>query len=270
MMKKLFLLVVFAQMLGCSLHAQNIEMSFNAGTNFTFVPNFNNPILIINDGLVIPGLIHPSNSRTPLLYSSSTSETKTRLGFSFDFELSLRVAEKLKMSLSAGLTQMSYDYNTTVNTAGTPVVELENLSESYGNTDLLYLSLKPLSLSSDFFNEKLNLQLGFLLHILAKSEYNNSLVLYSNPNNGEQTIAGVDKVYFESIGKMNNVLYGLGLRASYQIIKDIDVFVSGQYYFNSIYDTEKDAYENLEDCKPALLQAGITWTICKCGGRKKQ
>jgi hypothetical protein len=269
-MRNLLFLVLFMLFLAGTLQAQKIEIGINTGANFTFIPDFNNKIFLANDGMIIPGIIHPTNSITALLVSNSVSETKARSGLFFDLELDVKLNEKLKLSFSAGVLQMKYGYNTIVDFEGMPAFDLASLSQNYGNTDLVYLNLKPLSISSDLLNDKVNLQFGFLLNILLSSKYNNTVILYSDQDNGNQAFENIEKVYFESIGEMNKILYGIGLQASYTIIRNLDITISGHYYFNSIYDNNADAYQDLKDCNPIVLKTGISWTFYNFEGKKNK
>ena len=265
-MKRLLLLVLLTQLLASSLHAQKIEIKINKGINLTYIPDFYSDIFIANDGMVVPGLINISNSHT-LILTTSLYETTTRLGLFFDLELGVKLTERLKLLFSTGILQMKYSYNTIVHAENTPTIDLGSLSKDYGNTNLIYVNLQPIGISYGFLNNKINLQSGVLFNILIKSKYYNTVILYSNNNNGSQTYDNIDKVYFESIGNMNKILYGVNLRASYKIINNLDIFISGQYYFNSIYHFKKrqETYQTLHDCNPFILETGVSWTICNCG-----
>jgi len=261
LMEKLFLLVVFIQLFACSLHAQKFDVSINAGTSLTFIPDFNDYFMVANDGLCVPGLIAPANSVSPITFAPSTSQTNAKFGLFVDFDFGIKLSKKLKLSFSAGLLQMKYSYNAIIEGDSMPSVDLGSIVQDYGNTDLAYIQLKPIGVSSGFFDNKLNLKFGLLFNILVKSNYSNYVILYSEENNGSQTFDNIDKVYFSSIRKMNNILYGADLRVGYKIFRYFGLFISGQYYFNSIYNNKKSPYFTLYECRPFLLKMGVAWTF---------
>ena len=260
-MKKIITLLVFFQIFNFSLKAQKFEMKINAGTNVSFVPDFNSTVFIANDGLIVPGLITPTNSVSPLLVSSSLSETKPRLGVFGDFEFGIKLNKKLKLSFVAGILQMRYTYNTNVNTEGTPVVDLKGLTEDYGNTSSLYVHFKPLNISYAFFKNKLELQFGIPVNILISSKSYNTVIIYTYPINNPSE-KKVTRAYFEYSGEKNKILLGTNLKAAYKITGYLDIFVSGQYYLNSIYKSDESFFQFNG---PILIKTGLSWTFCNCG-----
>ena len=264
-MKKLLLLLISIQLLVSSLYAQEIDVRVYGGTNLTFIPDFYSSFIIANDGLVVPGLIDFANSRGPITFSTSLSETNARFGLFFDIELGIKITEKLRLSFSSGLSQMKYTYNSVVHTEGAPDADLGKLFQNFGNTDLLYVNLKPVGISTNFLNNKVNLQFGFLFNFLVKSELNSTVIQYSNENGGSHTFENIDKVYFDTADKMNKVLYGINLQVFIKIIRDMDLFISGQYFFNSVYYNYKYGDQYLKGCRPFILQTGISWRLYNSG-----
>ena len=266
-MKKIFFLITFVQLISFSLTAQKFEMKINTGTDWTFVPDFYSTVFIANDGLVVPGVIALANSVTVPLISNSVSETEPRMGIFGEVEFGIKLNKKLKLSFAAGLLQMRYTYNTIVNTEGTPVVALKSIDPNYGNTDFTYIQLRP-GISTFFFDNKLELQFGLPLNITVKSNYNNRVILYSEDDNGNHADNNIEKVYFESNTKKNTLLYGINLRAAYQITGPLDIFISGQYYYGSIYFKSENIYIQFDGS--FLFKTGISWTFCNCGKKQQK
>ncbi len=257
---KIFFVIIF-QVILISLPAQKIEMRVNAGTNLTFIPNFTNVILIARDGMMVPGFVTLANSRGPILTSKSLSETTPGFGFLTDLELRLKINDRIKFTFAAGLSQMRFGYDTYVEAEGTESIYLSDIDEDYGNTCLLYANLRPFSFYVGFVQNKLSLQFGPSFNILLKSQYDDVVVIYgTNEYEGEEYVVE-DRVYFESIGKMSKVLYGTHIRADIKIIRSIDLFISGQYYFNSVYGHKTTDSQTVKESKPFNLQAGISFIV---------
>jgi hypothetical protein len=232
------------------------------------MPDFNNLILIANDGLIVPGLITPANSVSPLLISESQSKTNAKVGFSLDLEFGVKLNDKWQLSFSTGLNQFRFDYETYVYSEGTQSVNLSNLSKDYGNTNLFYINIKPANISLALFNSRFKMQCGPSFNFLVKSNYNNALILYTSEQVGDIFVEKVDKIYFESIGEMKKILYGVHFRTAFTLISRLDIFISGQYYFNSIYSEKNKDYQTLTNCKPFQIQAGVSYAIWNSGKRK--
>ena len=182
-MKKIILIALFIQLIGYPLYAQKFELKVNLGTNLSFIPNFTNPIVITSGGVVIPGLISRNNSVYQPLLGIQQSETTAKLGFFIDLELSTKLSENIKLSFACGLNQMKFNYDSYVDfdTEITtwpdfnklPPVELRTLDPNYGNTNLLYINLRPLNLSLSLFKNKFTLQCGPSFNFLISNKQNN-------------------------------------------------------------------------------------------------
>ena len=254
-MVKKIILALFIQFIVIGLSAQRFEMRVNAGTNLTFVPDYGDYVLIANDGLIVPGLIKPGNSLTPIIYAETIAETKPRFGFVADLEIRMKICNNCSLSLAAGITRMNYKYDNYVVTDGTPIVRLSELDNDFGITKLLYLNLRPLNFGVDLFESKLTLQGGATFNFFLKGKSNSTVILYAEPVTGGGE-SEIEKVYFSATGTANNVLYGIHLRAEFSIIKALDIFISGQYYFNSIYNSEERKAAN-----PTTIELGISYTF---------
>ena len=268
-MKKMILFSIIFQLCGYTLFAQKYELKVNPGINFTFVPNFINRVLITHGGLIIPDLIVPGNSVDPPIIGMAQSVSTARLGFFVDLELGVKLGQRLKLSLICGLNQMKFDYDTYVDFDDAPPAYLSELDPKYGNTKLLFIDLKPLNLSLGLFKNKLSLQGGLSFNFLIHSQQNNIIVRYTTIYgiNGE-TRDIIDKLHFDSTVELNKILYGFQLRAAVKIIKPLDVFVTGQFYFNSIYediDSDYRYYVYISDTKPIQLQFGLSYTFWNFG-----
>mgnify|MGYP001069228406 FL=1 len=117
----------------------------------------------------------------------------------------------------------------------------------------------------DLFNKRLEIQCGPTFNFLLNSKYNNVLVLYASEQVEEATVEKVDKVYFESIGEMKKILYGIHFRTAFNIIRRFDIFISGQHYFNSIYSENDFGYLAVTSTKPFQIQAGVRYVIWNSG-----
>lgn len=268
-MKKAFLLSFIILLSGYPLLAQKFELKINPGVNFTFVPEFTNQVLITHGGLVVPNLIVPGNSVDPPIIGTAQSESKAKLGFFADLEIAVKLGKNFKLSLACGVNQMKFDYDTYVDFDDAPPAYLSELDPKYGDTKLLFIDFKPLNLSLGLFKNKLSLQGGFAFNFLIDSQQNNVIARYITIYglNGE-TRDLIDKFYLDSTVELNKILYGFQLRAAVKIIKSLDVFVAGQFYFNSIYediDSDYRYYVTISDTKPIQLQFGLSYTFWNFG-----
>lgn len=252
--KKIILALVI-QFIVIGLSAQKFEMRVNASANLTFVPDYADLVLIANDGLIVPGLIVPGNSLTPIIHTETIAETTAKFGFVADLEIRMKVCDNCSLSLAAGIARMNYKYDNYVAAEGTPIVRLSELDNDFGITKLLYLNVRPLNFSIDLFDNKLTLQGGATFNFFLKGESNSTVILYAEPVTGS-TESEIEKVYFSTNGKANSVLYGVHLRVEFNIIKALDLFLSSQYYFNSIYSGEEQ-----KAAKPTTIQMGMSYTF---------
>lgn len=274
-MKNLILIAIIAfQLFGNVLFAKEFDLRISSKTNLTFIPNFTNRVLIINDGVIVPGLISPVNSMTPLLVSTSYTITKAQLGFAADINFQLNIGNNSKLSFSCGFSQMKFAYDTYVNVPGMPQIKLNDISQHYGNTNLYYLNLNPLDLSLGFLKNKFVLQFGPSVNFLLRSSYHNTAVIYKKTLIGGTMVDIEDKVYFDSYTGMSKMLYGVNLRSEYNISKYISLFVESQYYFNSIFKNnapygnssygDKATYsKTLKESRPLQMSAGVNLVLRK-------
>lgn len=268
-MKKAILFSFIFLLSAYPLLAQKFELKINPGINFTFVPDFTNQVLITHGGLVIPNLVVPGNSVDPPIIGIGQSYSNAKLGFFADMEIALKLGEKFKLSLACGINQMKYNYDTYVDFDDAPPTYLSELSSDYGNTNLLFIDLKPINFSYGLFDHKLSLQAGPVFSFLVNSEQNNLVIRYSSyvGLNGQQYDV-MDKLWFDSTNDLNKVLYGCFLRTAFKIIKPLDLFVSGQFYFTSICNKTDADFPAISDTKPIQLQLGLSYTFWNFGKNK--
>ena len=276
-MRNIIFLFLIMQLSGYTLFAQKYEMRINTGANLTFIPDFTNYIFIANDGLVIPGFVSVGCSVTCPLISKSRSETMAKLGFITDFEIRKKIGDTWKLSFSGGISQMRFDYDTYVQANGTPSVLLSYIDENHGDTNLLYVNMRPLNFSLGLFHNKFTLQFGPTFNFLIKKDYSRNVILYTTEEHEGVTYNIEDKVYFESVWKMKKILFGAHLRAELGIINPLSLFIESQYYINSIHSTKKlqDYYRQLPsynqplaECKPFQVQAGLSFIFWHFGKKR--
>ena len=284
-MKKTILIALFIQLIGYPLYAQKFELNVNLGTNLSFIPNFTNPIEITSGGCPIPGLISRDNSfYTPIL-GVQKSETTAKPGFFIDLELSTKLSENMKLSFACGLNQMKFSYDSYVdfdteittwpNFYKLPPVKLRTLDPNYGNTNLLYINLRPLNLSLGLFNNTFTLQCGPSFNFLINSKQNNKVILYTAGQYDGQTTKLIDKMYFDSTDDLNKILFGLQIHAEYKINKHLEIFISGQNYFNSIFKKPnfllhelsglKTYNQDILKSKALQIQTGLSYILWNSG-----
>lgn len=247
----LYLLAAIA--LPAHAFAQKIDLKVNAGGNLSLLPNFDNQIIIVN-GFVIPGVISVNNTANPPMVTTSKSVTKAQPGFYLDVEAGKTFCHSWKISLSLGVSQIRYDYDTHISQSFYKNdFNLSDLTSKYGDTKLTYLTSRPLNVSYSF--GKLSLQTGPVVSYLVAKKISNYVVL-SNASSGE-AIGG----FFETKGDAQQFLFGAHLNARLEVAKNLEIMLGSQYYFNSLYQST-GTYQPLRDKSKALqVLLGISYNL---------
>lgn len=232
--------------------AQKNELKINASANTTILPNFQNQIFIA-DGFTIPNFINPANSKNTPQTWKTNSTTKSKVGFVVEAEAGRKLNNRWKLSLSLGLMQMNYSYDTYIpQSFYKNDFHLKDIASNYGNTKLTYLTSRPINVGVTF--NKFSIQGGAILNYLVGKKYTNTVVVYDN--NGQAAGA-----FFETKGEPKQFLFGAHLNARYEIVPHLEVMLGGQYFFNSLY--KKDGtYQPMYDKSKALqLQLGLSYNL---------
>jgi len=254
--KKTMRLLITLVISGCMLTpaaSQNLEIKVQAGANVSFVPDFRNRIYIV-DGFVVPGVISLQNAQNPPVAMESTSSTKPGAGFTVEAEIGKKLDKFWKLSLSAGLNQVKFDYDTHI--AQSFIRNDFNLSEMddrYGDTRFLYITSRPLNVTRTF--DRFSIQAGVLLDFLVSKKYSNVVVIYA-PNSGQ--VAGA---FFEEKGEPAPVLAGVHINARYAIAPKWQLMLAAQRFFTSLYKSENTYKPLHEKNKTTQLQLGISYRI---------
>ncbi|MDP2722029.1 MAG: outer membrane beta-barrel protein [Bacteroidales bacterium] len=260
-MKNFTLTFTLLLLFGLSVYAQNLELKVEAGSNLTFIPDFIDDVIIANDGLIVPGLITPANSLSPLIWAKSFSETKTKPGFYVDVVLDYKFAERWKLFASAGLSYWRYDYDTYIDTEETTTFYLSEIDPNHGNTSILYYNIKPVSFSYEFIVNRLFLHGGPSFNYLIAGDFSKTVLISHTETFDGKLYEIVDRAYFKSTEEMNTVLIGFDLGVDIKIIRQLYLAVSGQYYFNSVYYTGNSYKSDLSNCNPLQLQVGLNYQV---------
>jgi hypothetical protein len=264
-MKIQFILLISIFLGISTITGQKSEFRIQAGANVTFMPDFNNVVAILNDGIAVSGVISVANSISPIIICETSSRTEPGMGFeaSLDFEYSLRKGWKLFNSV--GFDLMRYDYDTYISAEGTPNLWLSEYTEEYGNTSFYYINLKPINVSKDFFENRLTLMAGATLNINVYSKYSNVLVIYSEEAVAEGKVDGIERLYFDTSRAANGILVGIHGKAECRIISSLSGFISYEYFFNSVYHKETYSDEVIRNARPSQLNLGLSYSFWHSG-----
>lgn len=260
-MKKILLLVIFANLFCCSsLFAQSrFSLKVNAGGNTTFISDFENNIYA--GTLIIPDLLTIDNfSNSPFIYGAQ-SETKNKMSFFGELEADYLLKNNLSISFSLGINSLSYDYKTYYMTGDTepyytgPIFAdtktYFEFPEEYGDTKLTYLHSNLLNINKRW--NKFTLQGGPAISLLLSQKFTNGVLKTENGNNN---------AYIEIKNPdAQKILYGLNLAAKYNFGNNIEAIIGGSYMFNSIYQKEKTGEDIYKKSKPMQLRVGLSYTI---------
>lgn len=263
-MKKL-LLILSACLAACTSFAQQevspsgrFDLRINAGSTFTFVPDFHNRILIAPDGMVVPGFIDPSNA-VSLSISEASSTSESRVGWQAEAEIFYKLPQNFSLSFGVGIKKMRFDYTSDVTYVvdGDMVISenIDNINRHFGKTELLYVSITPFNISKDFLHNKLAIQAGPVLNWLVKEKNTNTVLVYDSQES--ITTNKPDQAFFDTIGDTRKMIWGVNLSASYKLIEPVAIKVSAQYYINSMYEDSAYGLE-VEKINPFVLQAGLS------------
>lgn len=264
-MKKSMIIAILLIFVIPLISAQKFDLRIQAGANVTFMPDFDNTIAILNDGIAVSGVISVANSIGPIILSESESQTMPGIGFGAGVESRYNLGKDWKLSLSLGFDMMRYDFDTYINADNTPNLWMSEYTPDYGNTVIYYINLKPLNVSKDFFRGKLTLQAGPSFNFTINSKYYNILVIYSDEAAAAGKVDGIERIYFDWYGKTSSILAGLHGRVEYSIIDRLQLFISCEHFFNSVYQKETSSVELIYDTKPTQLFFGLSYAFWHSG-----
>jgi hypothetical protein len=266
MKKLLFILAVYC-IVNTSFAQQKTDPSnrfdlrLNAGTTFTFVPDFNNWMLVAR-GMLVPGFITPDNAIS-LNSVKASSKSESSVGWHVEAEGYYSLPRNFSLSLGLGIQKMRFDYTSDFvyfKAMNQPVsMNMDDISRRFGKTDLLYLSITPINISKRLLHNRLAIQVGPVINCLLEEKNNSTVVVY----NSQEALATSrpDEAYFDSIGNTRKVIYGANLGISYKVVEPVFVKISAQYYVNSMYEDATDFgffKLDVEKINPFLLQAGVS------------
>ena len=242
-----------------SANGQKIDFSVQAGANVTFMRDFENVIVILNDGIAVSGIISIANSAGPIIISNSVSDARPGFGFTCSFISRYNLNKGWRLNFDLGFESMRFDYDTYISEPNTPNLWLSEYTEDYGNTANWYINLKPLNVSKDLWNDKLNLVLGPTFNVNLSNTYHNILVVYSDEAIAEGKVDGIERVYFDAHAESSLILAGIHTRAAIRIVDHLQAFTSFEYFFNSIYASNSSDSEYTRGTNPAKLNFGLAF-----------
>jgi hypothetical protein len=247
------------------ISAQKFDLRIQAGANVTFMPDFENTLAILNDGLAVPGVISVANSRVPIMVIEPTSLTQPGFGFGAGVDSRYSMQKGWKLYFSLGFNMMKYDYDTYIDEEGTPNLWLSEYTPQYGNTSFYYINLKPVNISKDFLEGRLSLTAGATFNFNVYSKYFNILVIYSDEAIAAGRIDGIERLYFESTGSASLLLAGVHGKMDCRIIGDLYGFASYEYFFNSVYQKKTSFGDLWKDTNPSQLHLGLSYAFWHSG-----
>lgn len=239
----------------CSTSAQNFDLKLNAGANATQINKFQNKLTIV-DAFIVPGLYTVENAKNTPQVAEPTVATNYKPGFFVDAELGKELWNDWKLSLSLGLQEVSFTYDTRLpaNNIINTDTSMKAVIGNYGNTNLLYINSRVANISKTF--SRISLQAGPLLSYLVHKKYNNTYLFYSNEDKTNAT-AGI----FEQKGDATKLLLGAHLNLRYKLFTPLEVMIGSQYFFNSIYKKEGTYEPMYKKSKPLQLMIGLSYRV---------
>lgn len=233
--------------------SSRFDVRINAGSAFTFVPAFNNQVLVNKDGAVIPGLFTPANSKSPLITTSAETRTESAAGWYAEGELYYKLPNNFGLSLGVGIKKLRFDHSTTIFNGTSAAVDLDNIDKASGKTNLLYLSATPFNISKRLLKNKLEIQAGPVFNWLLTNEVNNVLIVYYTPEAQENQLP--DQMSFNTVGNMRKMIWGFNAAVSYHIVGPLSAKASAQYHVSSLYKDEAWGLK-VDKVSSFVIQAG--------------
>jgi hypothetical protein len=250
---KLPLPAILFTLIAGTASAQQFDLKINAGGNLTMMPGFQNQIYIV-DRFAVPGWININNAYNQPIVTKSASKTSAGIGYNIEAEVGKKLGDKWKLSLSVGLMQLRYNYDTYISQSFYKNdFYLGDVNDKYGESKFTYLTSRPLNVTRLF--NRFSVQAGPVLSFLLDKKYINTVVIYDQ-NTGEAAGA-----FFEEKGDAQKVLFGAHLNTRYAVVKNLEVMLGAQYFFNSVYKSE-GTYEGIHDkSKPLQFQLGLSYNF---------
>jgi hypothetical protein len=262
MIKKLFWVFILQFIVLFSFAQENtgqphsLTFRVNAGTTFTFVPGFSNSILVAPEGMIVPGYIFPNNAMS-ISTVRATSTARSLLGWHAEAEVHYRLPHNFSLSVGVGLKKMRFDY-TSKFTFNQTRVDMNDINRQFGETNLLYLSVTPFNISKELGNRFI-IQAGPVLNWLLDHKAYNTVAIYNTPE--AQANGRPSTVYFDTMGNMRKMIWGLNLGASYKIIGPLYIKASAQFYGKSIYESKSYFSLDVPKVKPVSVQGGVVFAF---------
>lgn len=249
---RLLILALFLSVVGT--HAQNFDIKISAGANATSIPKFQNQLTII-DGFSVPGLYTIGNAKNPPIVVETPSTPNYKAGFFADAELAKELWNNWKLSVSLGVSQINYTYDTRVPaTSLSPDTSMKALFSNYGDTRMFYFSSRFLNVTKSF--NRVSLQLGPVVNYLVNKKFDNTYLFFDKADSLNAKAA-----IFEQKGGANKWLLGGHFNLRYKISPPLEIMIGTQYFFNSLYPKAETYGPIYRKTKPLQLQLGLSYRI---------
>ncbi|HRN48356.1 MAG TPA: hypothetical protein PK110_05295 [Niabella sp.] len=234
--------------------AQNFDIKISAGADATQMKNFNNGFTIIQGIPFKTGNELPQKTPVVSKIEGASSQTNYKVGFFADAEISKEFWNHWKLSISLGVNQLAYTYDTKLpaNNLFEKDTMMKQISNDFGDTKLLYINSRFLNVSKSF--GRVSLQLGPVVNYLVHKKYNADFSIIDSVNS-------VSHVISEQRGNPKKLKLGGHLNLRYKILTPLEIMIGTQYFFNSIYESA-GTYEGVyKKSNPIQLQLGLSYRI---------
>lgn len=254
-MRKFLLLVVLATMT-LVLNAQKYQLNVQAGGNTSFISKFDNEYVYAQKVSLSDQINYLDPGEGSFINSISIDDTKIekKAGFFADVQIERKLANNWGISVSLGVNQLAYSYETPTFGITTTNQTLNDAFNKMGDVKLTYLTTRLANVSKKW--NRINVTAGPELSYVLSKKYINRV--------SWQTMQD-DRHYLSLIGDgkgdANKLLIGAALGARYEISKNFYVRLGGQKIFSSLYKKEGTAAEVHKKSRPIQAELGLGFRI---------
>lgn len=233
--------------------AQKTALKVNVSANTSLLPDFRNEVVYV-ERFVIPDLVRIDNAVSPPVVTQTAATTNARIGFNLEVEAVKPLNGHWKWSLAIGVMQLKYDYDTYMGqSAENRPMYLSELSKKHGDTRFTYVTARPLNVTRSL--GRFSVQAGPVFNYLIDKQFSNVIVRY------DASTGAASGGTFETKGDARRLVWGGHFNMRFAVVKQLEMMVGAQYFFNSLYKKE-GTYEELRDKSKALqLQAGVSYKV---------
>jgi hypothetical protein len=260
-MQKILTVFLVSMLISFTLHAQRITFSLNAAGNVYSLPEYKSDLYLINHLILDPNYELQNAvpyELTKLMGTVADYQPTSKVGFTIEAEAKLDLGKNWAYSFSVGFSKVRLDIDTKFKFIEIQETKLSQLLSKHGETSYSFLDVRPVNISSFFFGNKLNFQIGCLMEYVLKQDYYNGIMGEYIPENLPEGVEKIQRAFVKTGLEMPNLLFGYHLKAEYQLNSYLSLYMAYRQVFYSPEDQENKTFpEMTTHFHPYQIQTGI-------------